>query len=301
MRKVIKRQKQPQRQPVSLTPELKAWADKWIRHSPLQMVRSTDVKDKLPPTYANAEAAQMAWIDAACKIEQGFTELQANAAAGNSDALGALVQQLHDAADWLCGFSYRQTELVRQIARRRFQWPVLWVRHPQFEKSQREYLTEIQLGEEDPYHSKSKAWGKGWGGKFSVATIWAMEIQATIEENKSLMVHATPFASRPEYKPWWDAIPQWAKDCATLRPLSKETAAKWFAIGWQAILEHTNDKPEGVAELQKLGENRKKHSEHTGQQKRATANTSDVNIRARIKERIGQALHSLAPSGNTPA
>ena len=297
MRKAVKRQKQTNCQLVPLTPELKAWADKWIRHSPFQIVHSNDVKDEIPPSYANANDAQMAWINAAVKIDQGVRELQAIAAAGNEDALGALVARLHDAISWLYGFPYRQPELVRKIARQKFDWPVLLANHSQVAKDNQEYIARIQLGEDCPYYSKSQRWGIGkWEGKWSTATIWAMKIQETIEANKGCMVFATPFVSRPEYKQWWDAIPQWAKDCATLPPLTNDTAAKWFKVGWVAILEYSNGKPEDVPELAALGAHRAKKSERSGQQKRATPRTEAANIRDGIKERIADALQSLAPS-----
>jgi hypothetical protein len=266
-----------------------------MHHIPWVMEKSEHTKDKAPPKYPDAKAKEKALINAVGNAE-GIEELQANAAAGDEDAMRMLVTFLHEVVDWLTGVSCRQPELVAKIASQRFAWPVLLARHPGFARETNGFLKRIQLGEACPYYSKSNQWGIGWGGKISVATLWAEGIHATIEANRSHLRIAKRLGRNNELKAEWKKIPQWAKDCLTLKPLTRDTAPQWFEVGWQAILDETNGKPESVPELRALGEHRAQHSEHSGQQKRTTPRTAAVNIRARIKERIAQALHGLAPS-----
>lgn len=280
----------------------------FIGHEPWVMERSQDVKDKAPPQYASTEAKRGSLIKAALELRRVIGELQANAAAGDELAMKMLVTFLLEAVDWLGGVSHRQPELVRQIARQRFHWPMLWAQHSQVVKDCRGYAKRIQLKEGEPPYSKGE-WGKGWGGKWSTATLWAIGIRATIEANKVQVHLARLLSQQADLKTEWKAIPQWAKDCLKLRPLTKDTAPKWFEVGWLAILEHTKGHPEDVPELRALGEHRagkyarryvKAQAGRTRAEilhrKESPKATAAADARSRIKERIAQALQSLAPS-----
>jgi len=208
---------------------------------------------------------------------------------GDVEALSELSDMIETVVGRLNGL---KPEFVRQVARKRVLWPVLAGQHPLQIEAVSKALTALQVGEETEWKKQAR-WGVGWGGGLSVASREAICLVGLLKANARL--------GRVVTKADWRNWPQWAKACCTLPTLTKDTAANWFEIGWQAILEETNSRPEDVPELRALGEYRAKHSERAGQQKRATPRTAAVNIRARIKERIAQALHSLALSGNTPA
>lgn len=256
-----------------------------------------DKKDAPLPPYQSAAHKEQAFNEAVSHAHEAIAELKANTATCDRKAMDALVGIIGQLVDWLEEFSYRQESFVQSYARKSARWPVMASLHSQHAKWNRAYLKRLGVGTESEIAThEGKRWGIGRGGELSTATRYALAIEDTIQCNKLYVRHAKLWAEHEELRADWEKIPQWAKACLTLKPLTKDTAAKWFEIGWQAILEYTNDKPEDVPELRALGAYRTKHSEHTGQQKTVTPRTADVNIRAGIKERIEQALLSLATS-----
>ncbi len=280
-----------------------------MHHTPFpDFVACKDEKDAPPPQYQNDNHKEWALVDAIGKANIAIQELKANAAAGDRLAMGALTGFIEELVQWLEDLSYRQETFLQSYARKSACWPMLVALRPQRMKEIQNHLKRLGVGTESEIATGENArWGvakhKGQSDKgYSTATMYALAIVNTIHCNRARLPIAQILNGR-ELSADWQKIPQWAKDCLTLPPLTKDTASKWFAIGWQAILEKTNSHPEDVSELRVLGEHRAKKSERSGQQKKTTPRTAAVNIQDGIKKRISGALKSLAPKlpPNSPA
>lgn len=86
----------------------------------------------------------------------------------------------------------------------------------------------------------------------------------------------------------------WLKQVMSLETLCRANADDWAKAIWQTILREYSGKPETNPELRGIGKYRERHSEHIGQQKKATPRTAATNVRAAIKERIFKAVRTLA-------
>ncbi|HXI83599.1 MAG TPA: hypothetical protein VNL17_05860 [Verrucomicrobiae bacterium] len=269
-----------------------------IRHVPFcAPIASKDEVDKAPPHYANDCDKENALIQAMSQTDRGLAELRANAAKGNRLAMGSLLRMIGDHVQWLDGLSYRKEQFLQSYARKAVEWPMMVSLRPRRMKEVAAHLERLEVGKTSAIASgRGARWGTGWGGKMPSATLYALVMVETIHANQwqvrfSQMVWR---CRREPLKGVWEKIPRWAKDCLTLPPLSKKTSDEWFKVGWMALLEYTNGKPESIPELRVIGEHRKRHSVQTGQQRAITPRTAEVNIRNGISERIRDAMRSLA-------
>jgi len=259
-------------------------------------MRSAKVKDPPPPTYANEKKRQGEIHEAISKILQGFGVLKANAAVGDLQATKILVGLLHDYTDWLEGFSYRKLKLLRSVARAASQWPVTAGLHPLRQREIAKLLKRLGVGAHSDIIATERAtWGtgkaKGQEKKMSIASIYAIAIRETILHVQRMLPHRS-LVQKP--------IPPWALDCEKLPPLSKRSADKWLAVGWQAILQDTSGHPERHRELSQLGEYRKNHYAREQWKRAGRKNiitppkTQNADLCSGIKERLKRALRSLA-------
>jgi hypothetical protein len=218
------------------------------------------------------------------------------AALGDAEALSEISEMLATAVGNLNDLP---PEFLRPVARQRFQWPVIAGQHPLQQKQVAKDLAAFQVGEATGWRRNAR-WGTGWGGKVSAASGEAICLLEILKANAALGRRVT--------KHDWQNWPAWAKKCRTLPPLTKATAPQWFKIGWQAILDETNGKPESVPELAALVEStragkyaRRYVKAQAGRtraevlhRKESPKATAAADARARIKERIAQAVESLA-------
>ena len=79
-----------------------------------------------------------------------------------------------------------------------------------------------------------------------------------------------------------------------LPELTQASADIWATAIWKSVLRTSNGKPEDNPDLRKIGEYRKRHSEHIGQQKKVTQKTEKANIRDGIRDRIFKAVRAIA-------
>jgi hypothetical protein len=241
--------------------------------------------------------------------------LRADAATGNRQAMDALVGITVELVRWLERLSHRQETFIHSYARRAAEWPMMVSLHPQRVKDIRADLKRLELGAESGL-AIGKRWGVSWDGTWSTATKYALTMVETIEANQRLLAEqerqskAYPVC-RFEWRKRLRTIPQWVKNCCKLPALSRGSAADaWFEIGWQALLEKTNGHPQDVPELCVLGKHREgKYARHykaavAGRvrnaeiltRKTSPTRTAATDIRQGIKERIYQAMQSLASS-----
>jgi len=204
---------------------------------------------------------------------------------GDAAALGELSEMLGDAIQHLNDLP---PEFVRQVSRHRMHWPVLAGQHPLQNKGVQRELAALQVGEATEWRKHAR-WGVGWGGRMNTASKEAICLVGLLQANAARGREVSKI-SKADWQNW----PRWAKACRTLPPLAKDTADKWFAVGWQAILDETNGRPETIPALFEIGSHRAEHSKRTGQQNKTTPRTAAANIREGIKERIRQAIHSMA-------
>jgi len=201
---------------------------------------------------------------------------------------------------WLESYSGRNKGNLKAIASLAPVWPVMMARCSRRAKAAVEYLKRIELGTKAQI-SLSPKWGNSWrkGDRDdgAVATHYARGIRIAVHNARQFFQSYDKKleTNGPLSRAAWEKIPQWVKDAGRLPPLTKASAPRWFEIGWQLLVEKHNGHPEQDENLGKLGSFRKLHSKHIGQQKTVTARTAASNIRDGVKNRIREALISLAP------
>ncbi|MGD1018961.1 MAG: hypothetical protein ABSA12_06545 [Verrucomicrobiia bacterium] len=255
---------------------------------------------RVETSYADTEKAK-------AQANRAILQLRAAATAGDDWALRCLVELFIEHVDWLEDFTGRNLKLVQSIASKTAVWPVLASLHPHRLGHRRpgtrpgyiEKLCEaLQLGSESGIscHRKSR-----WGidpktGKASIATAYAYHVVNTITTNRWLWEtfrsHATWYKGQKHIIP--DDIPLWVKNCETLKPFSKQTADAWFEVGRSAIMEATNNHPERIPALGKLGKHREFHQLGKGGHD-PKERTRNANVQDGIFAAIKQALEVLAP------
>lgn len=257
-----------------------------------------EVKDPAPPHFNNEEERALAVHSAFEQAALSLKELRVLAAAGDKAAIAALVELLLENATWLEGYSSRDNGNLKATARRAGAWPVVWANRSRRAKDVASYLKRIELSAKAQI-SPSRNWGNSWEDKGSVATFYAMEIRNKIGQAKEWVCSFGDIfqTNGPLSGVAWEKVPQWAKDAVKLPPLTKKSAPKWFKIGWQLILEKHNGHPEKDSNLKTLAEaTRKDKYARSYDKKVSPQRTAAADVRSRIKERVLQALVSLAPS-----
>jgi hypothetical protein len=287
-----------------------------IEHEPFAVpIPAKDLPEPKPPAYRTEKERKFGIVLASVSAREALNNLQALASSGDKEARDSLLELLCSAVGKLETFTYQHPELAREKARVLPLWPVCVSLHPLVMKDTRALLKRLEVGTASEIrHSAGARWGIGWGGVVSTATVWAGAIVETIRRNRTRM-ESVKRCYQQLRKRWpketaakWRKIPQWAKKCRTLPPLSKATAPQWFEIGWQVILEHTNGKPEDVPELAALVESTRagkyacRYAKTAGRvrsaeilhRKESRKRTADADARDRIKGRIFDALHNMA-------
>jgi len=169
-----------------------------------------------------------------------------------------LFRLIYDTVRWI-NFETTRSGLVERLAPESVSWPVLLNPDPKSFAEAKEYVTRLKVGATSGYSIGPRTrWSQTKGGKLPVATQCALDIHRILENNRhqlDLAAAAEKNGGRFDYS----QLPQWAKECATLLPLTKATADKWFELGWKAVMEATDGHPEKNQTLRPLGLYREKH------------------------------------------
>ncbi len=226
--------------------------------------RSADKKAELPRQpgsgFGNAENLTLA-TDALVRM----SELGSRAAAGDAEAASFLLGIAFHSTTELTALSQEKPSMLKVLAKRVGQWPVLGSRHPENEEANRCLFQMLQLGTETDISATEKSrWQRT--NPFSQ---YAMDAIQVIKSN------------RMRYKILGGEIPPWVHAASRLPELSKATAKEWWKVGKLALLE-AYPKPEQIAELKKLAIESRGEFE------------SDATLRRHIMDCIGRALEGIA-------
>lgn len=237
-------------------------------------------------------------------------ELQLYVAEGNMRATANFLKLLEANVTWLHRYSIRDKGNLKAIASRAQAWPVMMARSPLRTEIAVEYLERIEQGTKAQI-SLSPKWGNSWGCAGAIATHYARGIREAVRTTRNFFrsydkkLETNGSLSRAA----WAIIPQWIRDAGKLAPLTKESAPQWFKIGWQLLVEKHNGHPENDKQLGKLCDDYRANkyarryakiagpfsSKEILNRKESPPATAAADRRSRIKERIRQALVSLAP------
>jgi hypothetical protein len=278
-----------------------------------QLVSTVEVKDPEPPRFNNPEQKGRAILQTSYLAGRLMEELQHHVADGNLLATVKFVMLLEANVTWLESYSVRDKGNLKAIASLAPVWPVMMECCSRRTKAAVEYLNRIEQGTKAQI-SLSFKWGNSWrkGGRDygAVATHYARGIRIAVHSARNFFQSYDKKleTNGPQSRAAWEKIPQWIKDAGKLAPLTKKSAPKWFEIGWQLLVEKHNGHPEQDENLGKLGEHRAgKYARHYKKiagrfpgtevlnRKNSPPLTAATDIRSGIKERILQALVSLAP------
>jgi hypothetical protein len=261
-----------------------------------QPAGTAEVKGAESPRFANPENKTRVILDASYSAGKWLRDLRLQVGDGNTSATLWFVALLTENVAWLESYSVCDKGNLKAIASLAQVWPVLMARCSRRTKAADEYLKRIGLGTNAQISSSNK-YGTSWHNEGAVATHYARGIRMAVHNARNFFLHQGYLAANgPLSRVAWERVPQWIKDAGTLSPLTKESAPRWFEIGWQVLVEKHNGHPDNDPLLSKLGEYRKRHSEHIGQQKAVTPATAAANICDGIKSRLLTALVSLAPA-----
>ena len=266
-----------------------------------QPTGAVEVRDPEPPRFNNPEEKGRAILQTSYLAGRLLEELQHHVADGNLLATVKFVILLEANVTWLESYSVRDKGNLKAIASLAQVWPVMMERCSRRTKAGVEYLKKIEQGTKAQI-SLSPKWGnshrKGGRDDGAVATHYAMGIRIAVHSARTFFQSYDKKleTNGPLSRAAWENIPQWIKDAGKLAPLTKESAPQWFEIGWQLLVEKHNGHPENDEQLRKLGSFRRLHSVRQEQQKNITALTAQSNIYDGIKQRIREALISLAPT-----
>jgi hypothetical protein len=203
-------------------------------------------------------------LEVADTIHDALTELFLRAESGDRLAIAHLLRLIGLAVGQFDGLRLCQNEIWRSLAREVLQWPILVTRNPGDWNEQRKWLEEMRLGEDSimPMNRYSRT------RITDAATRYAISIVFTIEDNRYASAESTVIAAPP-----------WVHQARALPKLTKKTAAEWWKVGKQALLE-VHPQPEKITSLHR----------QTGK-----ANLrGDPQRRALIFELIGRAIYALA-------
>jgi hypothetical protein len=278
----------------------------------LQQTAKPDTAPRQTATPAEIQSGlrNRTLLDFSYSASHHLRKLRAHVADGNRLATCWFVELLSEFVRWLESYSQRDKGNLKAVAALAPVWPVVLARDKQRTEVVLDYLTRIELGSKGQISSSPK-WGTSWGNEGAVATQYARAIRQAVgnARNSFQSYDGKLETNGPLSRAAWQKIPQWVKDAGKLQPLTKQSAPEWFKIAWQLLAEKHNGHPENDPQLLKLGEHRagkyarayKKiagpfASKEVKERKKSPADTAAADIRARIKERLLNALISLAPS-----
>jgi hypothetical protein len=275
---------------------------------------TVEAKDPEPTQFSDSEAKDRAVIRAICDAGRLFEELQLHVADGNLLATVKFVQLLEAEVTWLESYSIRDNDNLKAIASLTPDWPTSMARCPRRTKAAVEYLKRIKQGTKAQISLSSK-WGnshrKGGRDDGAIATRYARGIRMAVLNARNFFQSYDKRleTNGPLSRAAWEKVPQWIKAAGNLSRLTKKSAPKWFEIGWQLLFEKNNGHPERDPTLGKLCDDFRANkyarryakiagpfsSEEILNRKESPTATADADRRSRIKERILNALISLAP------
>ncbi|MGD0253272.1 MAG: hypothetical protein ABSC01_11310, partial [Verrucomicrobiota bacterium] len=278
-----------------------------------QLAGAVEVKDPAPLRFDNPEGKGRAILHMSYSAGRLLEELQHHVADGNLLATVKFVKLLEANVTWLESYSVRDKGNLKVIASLAPVWPVMMARCSQRTKAAVdavEYLKRIGQGTKAQISSSPK-WGTTWHNEGAVATLYARGIRIAVHSARNFFQSYDKKleTNGPLSSAAWEKVPQWIKDAGTLAPLTKNSAPKWFEIGWQLLVEKYNGHPESDPTLGKLCDDfrankyARRYAKIAGpfsskeilNRKESPPATAAADRCSRIKERIRQALVSLAP------
>jgi len=292
----------------------------WMRHGSFpDIVACKDQQDTPPPKYPSDFDKERSLLKASIKVHKGLKELQTHAAAGDRLAMGMLLGHVEELVQWLEDVSYRREAFLQSYARESACWPMLVALRPKRMREIRAHLKRLGVATQSEIRADEKAqWGiarsKGQEGKgyrtsgYATATVYALAARDMIRGERDRMGFAKILSrGKPGLRAIWNRLPKWQRDCATVKPLNQDPDA-WAQIGWQALLEKTNDNPSSIPELKHIGDHRAaKYARHykknvvSNPRKReiltrtkSPDRTATYHINEGIKERFFDAVRHLA-------
>lgn len=156
-------------------------------------------------------------------------------------AIGRLADIARYAVTILDALAEQQTDLVRPIARKAYQWPVMADVEPGWQEQVLKRLQKLQLGE-DTLHGKfdkSKAYSLE-----NVSRRYARGIVETLEKNRccaALVPDRVAVINAKEKKEgvvvFTSAIPDWFYKAVKLPPFGPKSAEAWLDVGMEMLKE----------------------------------------------------------------
>lgn len=265
-----------------------------------QLVEQNEFKNPAPLPFKSPEQQSLAIVNWSHLAGIQFAKLRPHVAEGNLKATINFVQLLAENVGWLEKYSIRNMANLQKVATITSDWPVMLTRSSDRAKEAVDYLKRIKLGTKAQI-SLSPKWGTTWrrggGTDGAVATRCAKEIRDAVGNARYFFQSHNKVleAKGPLSRAAWEKMPEWIKAAGKLPTLTKASAPKWFEIGWGLLMKKHNGHPEKAEKLRGLGNFKKFHTELTGKQKKGASRTAESNIRDGIKQRIREALRSLAP------
>jgi hypothetical protein len=280
-----------------------------------QLAARAEAKDPELPRFDNPADKGRAILDMSYSAGRLLEELRLYVADGNQLATVSFVLLLAENVTWLESYSVRDKGNLKATANRAPVWPVIMARCSRRTKAAAEYLKRIELGTKAQI-SLSPKWGTSWrkGGRDdgAIATHFARAIRIAVHNARNffLCYDKRLETNGPLSRAAWAKVPQWVKDAGKLPPLTKESAPQWFEIGWNILVEKHGGQPENDELLRKLCDDYRANkyarryakiagpfsSKEILNRKESPPATAAADRCSRIKERIRNALISLAPS-----
>ncbi|MDD2711159.1 MAG: hypothetical protein PHV34_24540 [Verrucomicrobiae bacterium] len=173
-------------------------------------------------------------LDMFASCLSNIIELGARAANGNQEAAEFLSGIARYAVIELNALAEDQPNLLKNIAKKTPQWPMLVARTHESKTANKELIAKLELGVEADLKTQNANWNRK-----NVTTQYAIRLHETLETNKN------------KYANLNKKSPQWALSCGKLPPFSTKTAKKWWRVAREALREAVPH-IENVPELRKL-------------------------------------------------
>lgn len=262
------------------------------------------VKKTLVSETPHADHSQVLSTDPYWVVENAINQAAVEVSQGSGDAARRLVGFARRSLMYLNMLTLVRQDLFRPIARMSPQWPALISWHPDSRIGTKAkprglgvMLKQLQVGEDCQYNVSSLV---RWNINHSWATRCANTMVEIVQWNQMVMPHLIRVEQLLKKSPSTEyrmaKIPEWARRCAKVPRLSKQTVPLYFALGKAALMEATGGHPERVHELRPLGRYRANEFSKRGIGRKGTLSigTREANIREGIFNIVKQALTSLA-------
>lgn len=254
-----------------------------------------DLKTMMDPSAEGNPASFKRGIAYLCEI------LAVRAVDGEEGAATTLVDAATLFAVKVKELSLKQPELFRSLARQRCEWPSVISFHRDWELENEEIIKASELGAEHPL-SKMKKISKRAARlqqTRQVLHVTANRLVDLVEATRqSLQRFVLPKESwshkKGSRKTTLDdvermagkTLPHWMVDASYLDALSKSNAKMWFNVGWVAIYDLMNERPEELPRLKEVGEYRRMRRKDAGGGK----GTRETNVREGVKIQLRKAF-----------